>query len=82
MGTNVINNWTAYIALLRERFEDILEDLIAELKLLEETEEITEYHEKFEVIKIWLNLPEDYLVSAYLAGLRNDMEMHIRMFSP
>lgn len=41
-----------------------------------------EYHGKFELIRTRLNLLEQYLVSAYLAGLRNDTQMHICMFQP
>lgn len=41
-----------------------------------------DYHEKFELIKTRVHLSEDYLVSAYLAGLRVDTQMHVRMFQP
>ncbi|KAG7619515.1 Aspartic peptidase domain superfamily [Arabidopsis suecica] len=38
--------------------------------------------EKFELIKTRVNLSEEYLVSVYLAGLRTDTQMHVRMFQP
>ncbi|XP_010507136.1 PREDICTED: uncharacterized protein LOC104783713 [Camelina sativa] len=72
----------SYKLLLKERFEDALDDPIAELKILQETGGIKEYNEKFELIRLRLRLPEDYLVRAYLAGLRTDTQMHIRMFQP
>lgn len=34
------------------------------------------------LLKTRVNLSEDYLVSAYLVGLRNNTQMHIRMFQP
>lgn len=49
---------------------------------MHETEGIVEYHERFELIKTRVNLLEEYLVSAYLAGLRMDTQMHARMFQP
>lgn len=77
-----MNDWLAYKGLLLERFLEVLDDPIAELKNLQETNGIKEYHEKFEVIRLRLKLPEDYLVRAYLAGLKTDTQMHIRMFQP
>lgn len=68
--------------MLKERFEDVCDDPMAELKQLQETNGIVEYHERFELIKTRVNLSEEYLVSAYLAGLRMDTQMHVRMFQP
>ncbi|KAL1199537.1 hypothetical protein V5N11_031646 [Cardamine amara subsp. amara] len=68
--------------LLQERFDEVLDDHVAELKALQETEGIVKYHEKFEVICVRLKLSEDYLVRTYLAGLRIDTKMHVRMFQP
>lgn len=65
-----------------ERFEELFDDPIAELKKLQETDGIVDYHGKFELIKTRVKLSEEYLVSAYLAGLRMDTQMHIRMFQP
>ncbi|CAL9221332.1 unnamed protein product [Arabidopsis halleri] len=82
LGIRVMNDWVGYKRLLLERFAEVLDDPIAELKNLRETNGIKEYHEKFEEIRLRLRLPEDYLVRAYLAGLRTDTQMHIRMFQP
>ena len=65
-----------------ERFGEVIDDPIAELMNLRETEGIVLYHDKFEAIRTRVQLPKDYLVSAYLAGLRMDTQMHIRMFRP
>lgn len=53
---------------------------MAELKELKETDGVAAYHAKFELIRS--RLRKEYLMSAYLAGLRLDTQMHIRMFSP
>ncbi|XP_010513588.1 PREDICTED: uncharacterized protein LOC104789613 [Camelina sativa] len=82
LGRNVLHDWGSYKLLLRERFADVLEDPIAELKHLQETEGIVDYQQKFDLIRTRVTLSEEYLVSAFLAGLRLDMLMHIRMFQP
>lgn len=78
----VIEDWEQYKVLLKERFEEFLDDPIAELKKLQETEGISHYHAKFELIRNRVKLSEKYLVSAYLAGLNTDTQMHVRMFQP
>lgn len=78
----VIEDWEQYKVLLKERFEDVLDDPIAELKRLQETAGISDYHAKFELIRARVKMSESYLVSAYLAGLNTDTQMHIRMFQP
>ncbi|XP_010418845.1 PREDICTED: uncharacterized protein LOC104704456 [Camelina sativa] len=82
MGRSVLRDWGSYKLLLKERFENVMEDPIADLKNLQETDGIVDYHQKFELIKTRVSLSEEYLVSAYLAGLRLDTQMHIRMFQP
>lgn len=78
----LVRNWQIYKILLKERFEEVLDDLIAELKELKETDGIVDYHAKFELIRARLTMSEEYLMSAYLAGLRIDTQMHVRMFNP
>lgn len=51
VGGNLLYDWSCYKTLLKEKFEDICDDPIAELKQLQETNGIVEYHEKFELIK-------------------------------
>lgn len=80
--TVILHDWGTYHSLLKERFEEVLDNLITELKELRETERIGEYHAKFEVIRSRLRMSKEYLVRAYLAGLRMDTQMHIRMFNP
>ena len=52
------------------------------MKNLKDTEGIKEYHAKFELIRARIQMSEEYLLSAYLAGLRLDTQMHIRMLRP
>ncbi|XP_019092477.1 PREDICTED: uncharacterized protein LOC109129205 [Camelina sativa] len=82
VGLEVLYDWKGYVLLLKEQFKDVCDDPMAELKQLHKTDGIVDYHQKFTLIKIRLNLSEEYLVSVYLAGLRLDTQMHVRMFQP
>ncbi|CAA7017937.1 unnamed protein product [Microthlaspi erraticum] len=82
VGTSILHDWSSYKLLLHERFADLLDDPIAELKQLQETDDISEYHGRFELIRTRVTMTEEDLVSNYLAGLRTDTQMHIRMFQP
>lgn len=59
-----------------------MDDPITELKELKETEGIKEYHAKLELIRARLRMSEEYLLSAYLGGLRLDTQMYVGMFHP
>lgn len=78
----ILRSWRLYKNRIKERFEEVLDDPMAELKELKETEGIAEYHKRFELIRARLRMSKEYLLSAYLAGLRLDTQMHIRMFQP
>jgi len=44
IGLEVLYDWRGYVKLLKERFEDECDDLMAELKHLHETDGIVDYH--------------------------------------
>ncbi|KAG7653835.1 Retrotransposon gag domain [Arabidopsis suecica] len=69
-------------AIRLNRFEKVLDDPIAELKQLKETNGIVEYHKKFELLSTRVNLTEDYLVRVYLDGLQIDTQVNVQMFQP
>ncbi|KAL8159020.1 hypothetical protein V2J09_000557 [Rumex salicifolius] len=75
-------DWGRYRQLLLDRFGEVIDDPMAELMQLRESDGIVDYNDRFEMIRTRVVLPESYLVSAYLTGLRNDTQMHIRMFKP
>ncbi|KAG7564023.1 Retrotransposon gag domain [Arabidopsis suecica] len=69
-------------AIRLNRFEKVLDDPIAELKQLKETNGIVEYHKKFELLSTRVNLTEDYLVRVFLEGLQIDTQVNVQMFQP
>ncbi|XP_010427798.1 PREDICTED: uncharacterized protein LOC104712570 [Camelina sativa] len=56
IGLEVLYDWDGYVKLLRERFEDECDDPMAELKQLQETDGIIDYHQKFDLIKTRVTL--------------------------
>lgn len=69
----ILYDWGIYYLLFKERFEEVLDNLITEFKELRETERIGEYYAKFEVIRSRLRMFKEYLVRVYLVGLRMDI---------
>ncbi|KAG7575531.1 Retrotransposon gag domain [Arabidopsis thaliana x Arabidopsis arenosa] len=78
----VLRDWEAYKLELLDRFENVLDDPISELKQLQETNGIEEYHKKFELLRTRVKLPEAYLVRAYLDGLQPDTQVNVQMLQP
>lgn len=78
----ILRSWRGYKIRLKERFEEIFDDPMAELKELRETYGIADYNAKFELIRTRLKLSKEYLTCAYLAGLHLDTQMHVRTFHP
>ncbi|KAG7578422.1 Retrotransposon gag domain [Arabidopsis thaliana x Arabidopsis arenosa] len=79
---HVRHDWWSYKLLLQVRYNKHVDDSIAKLKLLQETEGIEGYHARFESISTRVKLDEDYLVSLYLTGLENDTQVNVKMFQP
>ncbi|KAG7583792.1 hypothetical protein ISN44_As08g033080 [Arabidopsis suecica] len=73
---HVRHDWCSYKLLLQVRYNKHVDDSIAKLKLLKETEGIEVYHARFESISTSVKLDEDYLVSLYLKGLRSDTQVN------
>jgi len=79
---HVRHNWMSYKLLLQVKYNEHVEDSIAKLKLLQETEGIEVYHARFESISTRVKLNEDYLVSLYLTGLKFYTQVNVMMFQP
>lgn len=81
-GGLILFSWSAYKQELLNRFGDLIDDPMAELASLKETDGIVPYTDKFDYLRTRVRLSEEYLISLYLTGLRYDTQMHIRMFEP
>ncbi|XP_021773518.1 uncharacterized protein LOC110737466 [Chenopodium quinoa] len=75
-------SWTEYVAGITARFGEIYDDPIAGLKALKQTGTIQEYHDAFDALASRLNLSQEYLISCYIGGLEEEIQLAVRMFSP
>ncbi|XP_019462912.1 PREDICTED: uncharacterized protein LOC109361830 [Lupinus angustifolius] len=80
--TNSLPSWNEYVNILVERFGDLCDDPMADLMKLRHKGTINDYHEEFDAIITRLDLPTEYTLSCFLGGLRNDIQMMVRMFQP
>ena len=55
---------------------------MAELMQLRQKGSIVEYHEAFEAIVARLDLIEEHRLSCFLGGLKQEVQMLVRMFQP
>ncbi|KAJ1425372.1 Tify domain [Sesbania bispinosa] len=74
--------WADYAQLVIARFGDVCDDPMAELMKLRQKSSVVEYHEEFDSIITRLSLPENYTLSCFLGGLKQDIQMLVRMFNP
>ncbi|KAJ1396383.1 Retrotransposon gag domain [Sesbania bispinosa] len=71
-----------YAQLVIARFGDVCDDPMAELMKLRQKSSVVEYHEEFDSIITRLSLSENYTLSCFLGGLKQDIQMLVRMFNP
>lgn len=79
---NVLPTWAQYTADITVRFGNLYDDLMADLKALKQQHSVQEYHDEFDALTSRLNLPEEYLLSCYLGGLEEEIQLYVRMFTP
>lgn len=78
-------SWTEFGDLLCKRFTDsICTDVIEEFNKLQQEGNVEEYQEKFEELKPLMliknrNLDENYYISSFISGLREEIKPMIRM---
>ncbi|EEF34791.1 conserved hypothetical protein [Ricinus communis] len=75
--------WEEYVLALKGRFgEKAYEDPMADLKGLIQTGTLQEYMESFEVLSHKVTLSEDYSLSCFLSGLKEEIRIPLRMLGP
>lgn len=71
--------WDDYVRDITTRYGDLYDDPMAALKALKQSGSVQEYHDAF---ASRIDLSEPYLLSFYLAGLEDDIQFFVRMFTP
>lgn len=79
---NVLPNWAKYTEEITLRFGELYDDPMAELKALKQGGTVQEYHDSFDAVASRLQLSEEYMLSCYLGGLEDEIQLVVRMFAP
>ena len=80
--------WGTFEELLYKRFDNrIGRDVVEEFNKLQQVEQVEEWQEKFEELKTFMmiknpHLGEEYFVSSFISGLKDEIKTMIRMLSP
>ncbi|KAG8365939.1 hypothetical protein BUALT_Bualt17G0024100 [Buddleja alternifolia] len=81
--TREFPTWLEYVMALQDRFGSLLfEDPMSELMNLRQTGSVRDYLDKFDELLNNVDLNEPYAISCFLAGLKNEIEVQVRMFKP
>jgi len=73
-------SWKDYSQILLDRFGEVYEDPMAELMRLRKNGSVTEFHEQFDAIVSRVELAEEHQLSCFLGGLKQDVQMLVKMF--
>ncbi|XP_022042420.1 uncharacterized protein LOC110945092 [Helianthus annuus] len=74
--------WVELVEALKVRFGKLFDDPMTDLKNLKQTTSVQEYHDKFDAIISRLQLPIEYALSCFMAGLEEKIQLQVRMFNP
>ncbi|KAE9587436.1 putative succinate dehydrogenase (quinone) [Lupinus albus] len=74
--------WDEYVKYLVEQYGSVNDDSIMELMNLRQKGSMTKYHQDFNAIITKLDLSEEYTLSYFLDGLRQDIQLLVRVFQP
>ena len=74
-------SWEEYVKAIAARFGNTpYDDLIGDLKRLRQKGSVCEYQEQFKELLNRVDLSEEYAVSCFLSGLKDDIQTGVRMF--
>jgi len=73
-------SWPGFTKSLKDRFGAIGDDPMVALMRLRQKTSVDAYHEEFDSIITRLKLANDHILSCFLGGLKQDIQMIVRMF--
>ena len=75
--------WNEYVQALTTKFGVVVyKDSMSELKNLKQEGDIQEYIKSFEQLLNKVNLSAEYTISCFFVGLKDEIQMHVRMLYP
>jgi len=75
-------SWPGFTKSLNDRFGAIGDDPMVVLMRLRQKTSVDAYHEEFNSIITRLKLANDHILNCFLGGLKQDIQMIVRMFQP
>jgi len=82
IGVDNLPPWEEYTKIVLERFGEVVEDPMADLMKLRQKGFVTNYHEEFDCLVARVELWEEHKLSCFLEGLKQEVQMMVRMFQP
>lgn len=79
---HVLPGRNKYVEDITIKFGDLYDDPMADLKVLIQNGTVQDYHDSFDALASRLNLSEEYLLSCYVGGLEEEIQLAVRMFNP
>ncbi|GJW80097.1 putative nucleotidyltransferase, ribonuclease H [Tanacetum coccineum] len=74
--------WDVYQTHVKKRFESVFEDPIVALKNLKQSTTIQVYQESFKELLNKVDLRNEYAISLFIGGLKEDITYVVRLFKP
>lgn len=76
-------SWEEYVRALASQFGDcVFDDSMGELTSLKQKGSIQDYQDQFKEFLNRVKLTESYVVSYFLSGLKEEMQLSVKMFMP
>ncbi|XP_026410833.1 uncharacterized protein LOC113306062 [Papaver somniferum] len=80
--------WEEFTTTVNNRFQELgHDDIVGEFNKLSQVWTVLDYQESFEELKALMlaknrHLTEEYFTSSFISGLKEELRMHVLMFSP
>ena len=78
----IYSYWPEYILDPTLHFGEAFSDPLSELVNIKQTGSVQEYVNAFEMALTWVNLPQEHVLSIFLAGLERQTQTQVCMFNP
>ncbi|GJT79233.1 gypsy/ty3 retroelement polyprotein [Tanacetum coccineum] len=79
MGENL--GWAMYRQVILQRFGLAYDDPLAEIKKIKHVKSVQDYIDEYDKLLRRVELSEEKIISFFMAGLKNDVEVAMRMFN-
>ena len=80
LGENV--SWAMYRDAILKRFGSVYDDPLSEIKKLKQSGTVQEYIDAYDRLLCRVDLPDDQSMSFFMARLKSEIELAVRMFRP